>query len=63
MTTAREKVTAASPELAPLIDACKQRFQASLLYVRAGGYEAGSLGVYAEPGCQWTVYTPPKVRK
>jgi hypothetical protein len=43
-----------------LAEACKSRFGARLAYLRTPRVE---LGHDPGPGCVWTVYTPPKVRK
>jgi hypothetical protein len=43
-----------------LAEACKERFGARLAYLRTPRVE---LGHDPGPGCVWTVYTPPKVKR
>jgi hypothetical protein len=45
-----------------LAEACKERFGARLAYLRTPRVELGS-NPFSGPGCVWTVYTPPKVKR
>lgn len=60
MSEARKAVDAVDPFMGKLIDVCRERFDARLTYVRAGTFEAGK---DMEPGCVWTIYNPPKVKR
>lgn len=50
-----------------LAEDCKARFGARLAYLKTPGFERGNPVVNGDnlmrPGCVWTVYTKPKVRK
>lgn len=45
-----------------LAEACKERFGARLAYLKTPRIERGT-NPFPRPGCVWTVYTRPKVRK
>jgi hypothetical protein len=59
----RENIDRIAPDLSELVDLCRRVFGASLVYLKYEDQEAGNAGIYAEPGCLWTVYTPPKVKR
>ena len=50
-----------------LATACKERFGARLAYIKTPRVERGNPVINGDnlmrPGCIWTVYTKPKVRK
>jgi hypothetical protein len=45
-----------------LAEACKSRFSARLAYLKTPRVELGS-NPFSGPGCVWTAYTPPKVKR
>ena len=45
-----------------LAEACKERFGARLAYLRTPRVELGS-NPFPRPGCLWTVYQKPKVKR
>jgi hypothetical protein len=45
-----------------LAEACKERFGARLAYLKTPRVELGS-NPFPRPGCVWTVYEPPKVKR
>ena len=45
-----------------LAEACKERFSARLAYLKTPRVERG-VNPFPRPGCVWTVYTRPKVRR
>jgi len=45
-----------------LAEACKERFGARLAYLKTPRVELGS-NPFPRPGCVWTVYQKPKVKR
>jgi hypothetical protein len=59
----RENIDRIAPDLSELVDLCRRLFDASLVHLKYEDQEAGNAGIYAEPGCLWTFYQKPKVRR
>ena len=66
-TTAETRAELAAIGALELAEACKERFGVRLAYLKTPRVERGNPVVNGDnlmrPGCVWTVYTPPKVRR
>lgn len=59
---AETRAELAAIEALELAEACKERFGARLAYLKTPRIERGD-STLMRPGCVWTVYTKPKVRR
>lgn len=61
--TPRQQFQRYAPELVTPMDLCKKAFSGSVRWMKTPDAEQGNAGGLDTPGCVWTPYTAPRVRR